>query len=238
MNAELAASSANHAPRPSVRSAQRSRTHAPSGGCSLGECSQFRIHIADFRAYSSSAFIATPFAVRTLIPGTDKSTQSIYKTTQKKSRPKRRTTQKPPERAHDTKAARKGAQRKTSRPIGRSIKTDDTTQYVTLRVYEWKTVREKGHSMPQLNERLSRKEKPKQTQDYDHEDQREAHCGTAVVPKNTISLKDGVSPLQETWLILPVVICLFQGLSHASLRVTETIGGLRTAHYIRNDLPG
>ena len=24
---------------------------------------------------------------------------------------------------------------------------------------------------------------------------------------------------QETWLILPVVICLFQGLSHASLRV-------------------
>ena len=27
---------------------------------------------------------------------------------------------------------------------------------------------------------------------------------------------------QETWLILPVVICLFQGLSHASLRVTET----------------
>ena len=44
--------------------------------------------------------------------------------------------------------------------------------------------------------------------------------------------------IQETWLILPVVICLFQGLSHASLRVTETTGGLRTAHYIRNYLPG
>ena len=32
------------------------------------------------------------------------------------------------------------------------------------------------------------------------------------------------------WLILPAVICLFQGLSHASLRITDLKGSLRTAH--------
>ena len=35
---------------------------------------------------------------------------------------------------------------------------------------------------------------------------------------------------QETWLILPVVICLFQGLSHASLRVNGLTVDLQTAH--------
>jgi hypothetical protein len=41
----------------------------------------------------------------------------------------------------------------------------------------------------------------------------------------------------EIWLILPVVICLFQGLSHACLRITVSNRNLRMAHYIRRNLP-
>ena len=41
----------------------------------------------------------------------------------------------------------------------------------------------------------------------------------------------------EIWLILPVVICLFQGLSHACLRITVENRNLRMAHYIRRNLP-
>ncbi len=39
---------------------------------------------------------------------------------------------------------------------------------------------------------------------------------------------------KNTWLILPVVICLPQGLSHASLSVSIYIVKLHTAHYISN----
>ena len=42
------------------------------------------------------------------------------------------------------------------------------------------------------------------------------------------------SLMYNTWLILPVVICLPQGLSHASLSVSIYIVKLHTAHYISN----
>ena len=35
---------------------------------------------------------------------------------------------------------------------------------------------------------------------------------------------------RETWLILPVVICLSQRLSHACLRISILIANLRMAH--------
>ena len=37
--------------------------------------------------------------------------------------------------------------------------------------------------------------------------------------------------LQLTWLILPVVICLFQRLSHACLSIRSRTAKLRMAHY-------
>ena len=40
----------------------------------------------------------------------------------------------------------------------------------------------------------------------------------------------------DTWLILPVVICLPQGLSHACLSISIYTVKLRTAHYISNYL--
>ena len=46
----------------------------------------------------------------------------------------------------------------------------------------------------------------------------------------------GGSGNRVTWLILPVVICLPQGLSHASLSVSIYIVKLHTAHYISNYL--
>ena len=48
----------------------------------------------------------------------------------------------------------------------------------------------------------------------------------------------GLTPEQHRaiWLILPVVICLFQGLSHACLRVNGFTVGLRMAHYISTNL--
>ena len=39
-----------------------------------------------------------------------------------------------------------------------------------------------------------------------------------------------------TWLILPVVICLSQRLSHACLSISTYTVKLRTAHYISYDL--
>lgn len=41
------------------------------------------------------------------------------------------------------------------------------------------------------------------------------HCGRAPLARAS----RGRSVLRRTWLILPVVICLFQGLSHANVRV-------------------
>ena len=40
----------------------------------------------------------------------------------------------------------------------------------------------------------------------------------------------------DTWLILPAVICLFQRLSHACLRISLKMVNLRTAHYNSHSL--
>ena len=52
----------------------------------------------------------------------------------------------------------------------------------------------------------------------------------ARIKKRVSSLLFMVSKNDDIWLILPVVICLFQGLSHASPRVTVLTGDLQTAH--------
>jgi hypothetical protein len=44
------------------------------------------------------------------------------------------------------------------------------------------------------------------------------------------------SVLIDTWLILPAVICLFQRLSHACLRISLKMVNLRTAHYNSHSL--
>ena len=49
-----------------------------------------------------------------------------------------------------------------------------------------------------------------------------------------MSVHDGI--FKDTWLILPVVICLPQGLSHACLSISIYTVKLRTAHYISNYL--
>ena len=49
---------------------------------------------------------------------------------------------------------------------------------------------------------------------------------SSTLPNLTLVVK-----LQVTWLILPVVICLFQRLSHASLSISFYTAKLRIAHY-------
>ena len=51
-----------------------------------------------------------------------------------------------------------------------------------------------------------------------------------------IIVSDSGVTIQVTWLILPVVICLSQRLSHACLSISLNTVKLRTAHYISYSL--
>jgi hypothetical protein len=49
-------------------------------------------------------------------------------------------------------------------------------------------------------------------------------------------VRNRIEMLSVTWLILPAVICLFQRLSHACLRISLKMVSLRTAHYNSHSL--
>ena len=53
----------------------------------------------------------------------------------------------------------------------------------------------------------------------------------SYIRDNTSVLLKSLREVQITWLILPVVICLFQRLSHASLSISFYTAKLRIAHY-------
>ena len=73
-------------------------------------------------------------------------------------------------------------------------------------------------------------------------------CGSAPAPKqaSTVTVQSSSETLHRglrttvlelvTWLILPVVICLSQRLSHACLSISNYTAKLRMAHYISYSL--